>query len=116
MANPGKRELQRIRNCMIDYEYDETSLEQGEFDGDYKFKLTNRPDFGKDDIIKVTIEFSTGFDDEHTYKKNADGNVIDNDKNRKKAHQFIENLITHNLTKKGGQKKKQRKTRKNKKM
>jgi hypothetical protein len=115
MANSGKIELQRIRNCMKDYVYDETSLEQGEFVGDYKFTLINRLDGSNDDTIKVTIDFPTVLDDENTYEKDADGDVIYNDENNDKAHQFIKNLIPHNSTKKGGQKKKQRKTRKTRK-
>jgi hypothetical protein len=114
MENPGKTELKRIRNCIKDYEYDENSLERGEFDY-YKFNLNKRPDFSKDDIIKVTIEFSTGFDDKHTYEKDDYNNVIDNEKNKKKADQFIKKLKTDTSTKKGGQKKKQRKTRKTRK-
>jgi outer membrane cobalamin receptor len=118
MENSGKIELKRILTCMKDYEYDETSLEPGDFDGSYKFNLTTRPDYSSDETIKVTIEFSTAFDDENTYEKD-DENFLYNDENNYNAHDFINKLITHNSTKKGGQKKKQkkkqRKTRKNKK-
>ena len=114
MANSGKIELQRIRNCMKDYVYDETSLEQGEFVGDYKFTLINRLDGSNDDTIKVTIDFPTVLDDENTYEKDASENFLYNDENNNKAHDFINKLI-NDLTKKGGQKKKQRKTKKNKK-
>jgi hypothetical protein len=118
MENSGKIELKRILTCMKDYEYDETSLERGDFDGSYKFNLTTRPDYSSDETIKVTIEFSTAFDDENTYEKD-DEKFLYNDENNYNAHDFINKLITHNSTKKGGQKKKQkkkqRKTRKNKK-
>jgi hypothetical protein len=113
MENPGETELKRIIKCMKDYEYDETSLERGEFDY-YKFNLTNRPDGSNDHTIKVTIEFSTDFD-KNKYEKDDNNNVIDNEKNKKKADQFIKKLKTDTSTKKGGQKKKQRKTKKNKK-
>jgi hypothetical protein len=119
MENPGKEELKRIINCMKDYEYDENSLEPGKIDGSYIFNLHKRVDYSSDDTIKVTIEFSTVFDDENTYEKDDYENFLYNDENNDKAHQFIKKLTTHNLTKKGGQKKKQRKkqrkTRKNKK-
>ena len=114
MENPGKIELKRILNCMEDYEYDD-SLEQGEFDGYYKFNLTKRLDGISDDTIKVTIDFPTVIDT-HTYKKNADGNFLYNDvKNSDRARKFINKLMKDDSTKTGGQKKKQRKTKKNKK-
>ena len=112
MENPGKIELKRILNCMKDYEYDD-SLEPCEIDGSYRFNLHKRVDYSNDDTIKVTIEFSTGFDNENTYKKDGNGNFLYNDKNNKKARDFIHKLIAS--TKTGGQKKKQRKTKKNKK-
>ena len=116
MAKSGSK---RIENSMIGYEYD---LDQGDFDGDYKFTLTKRVDFTSDHTIKVTIEFPTVIDKKNKYDKKADGDLLYNDENRKKAYdfindrayQFIEKLI-HNSTKKGGQKKKQRKTKKNRK-
>jgi len=116
MENPGKTELKRILKCMKDYEYDETYLEPGEFDTDYKFKLIKRmQDINSNDhTIRVTIDFPTVIDDENTYTNDDDGN-FNNIKNNNKEHQFIKNLITHNLTKKGGKKKKQRKTRKTRK-
>ena len=115
MENSGKIELKRIINCMKEYEYDENSLEPGKFDGSYIFNLHKRVDYSRDDTIKVTIEFSTGFDDENTYEKDASENFLYNDENNNKAHDFINKLI-NDLTKKGGQKKKQRKTKKNKKI
>ena len=119
MENSGKIELKRIINCMKDYEYDDNSLKPGKFDGSYIFNLHKRVDYSRDDTIKVTIEFSTVFDDENTYEKNAYENFLYNDENNNKAHDFINKLINDDLTKKGGQKKKQRKkqrkTRKNKK-
>jgi hypothetical protein len=111
MVNPGKKELKRILKCMNVNNSDDTSLERGEFDY-YKFNLTKRPDGSNDHTIKVTIEFSTVFDDKHTYEKDDDNNVIDNDENKDKADNFIKKLKTDTSTKKGGQKKKQRKTRK----
>jgi len=113
MATSGKTE-----NSMIGYDYD---LEKGDFDGDYIFTLTKRVDFTSDDTIKVTIEFPTVID-KNEYEKKANGDFLYNDGNRQKAlqfikdraRQFIEKLI-HNSTKKGGQKKKQRKTKKNRK-
>lgn len=117
MAKSGKTESKRIENSMIDYD-----LVEGDFDGDYKFTLTKRVDFTSDHTIKLTIEFPTVIDDGgDKYKKNANGDLLYNAENRKKAlefindraHQFIEKLI-HNSTKKGGQKRKQRKTKKNK--
>jgi hypothetical protein len=117
MAKSGKTE-----NSMIGYDYD---LEKGDFDGDYKFTLTKRIDFSNDNTIKLTIEFPTVIDDGgDKYTKNANGDLLYNAENRKKAlefikdraHQFIEKLITHNSTKKGGQKRKQRKTKKNRKI
>jgi hypothetical protein len=114
MENPGKIELKRILNCMKDYEYDD-SLEQGEFDGYYKFNLTKRLDYISDDTIKVTIDFPTVIDT-HTYKKNADGVFLYNDvKNSDRARKFINKLMKDDSTKTGGQKKKQRKTKKDKK-
>jgi hypothetical protein len=116
MENPGKTELNRILQCMKDYEYDETYLEPGEFDTDYKFKLIKRmQDINSNDhTIRVTIDFPTVIDDDNTYTNDDDGDFY-NIENNDKAHQFIKNLITHNLTKKGGKKKKQRKTRKTRK-
>ena len=108
MANPGTEELQRIIKCMKDYEYDETFLEPGDIDGDYKFRLIKRVDYISDDTIKVTIDFSTGFDDDNTYEKDDDGEFY-NVENNDKAHQFIKKLINDDLTKKGGQRKKQKK-------
>ena len=108
--NPGKTELKRIIKCMKDYEYDETYLEPGESVGDYKFRLIKR--LHEDHTIKVTIDFPTAID-KHTYTKDDNGNFLYEDiNNSSRAHQFIKNLIPHNSTKKGGQKKKQRKTRK----
>ena len=115
MDHSGKIELKRILNCMKDYEYDD-SLEPGEIDGSYRFNLHKRVDYSTDDTIKVTIEFSTGFDDEHRYKKNAYGDFLYNDvKNSDRARKFINKLMKDDSTKTGGQKKKQRKTQKNKK-
>ena len=115
MENPGKKELKRILKCMKDYEYDETSLEQGEFDGYYKFNLIKRLDGSNDHTIKVTIDFPTVIDT-HTYKKNVKDELLYDDvENSDRAHQFIKKLKTDTSTKKGGQKKKQRKTKKNKK-
>jgi hypothetical protein len=116
MENPGKTELKRILQCMKDYEYVETYLEPGEFDTDYKFKLIKRmQDINSNDhTIRVTIDFPTVIDNENTYTNDDDGEFY-NVENNDKAHQFIKNLITHNLTKKGGKKKKQRKTRKTRK-
>jgi hypothetical protein len=114
--NEGKKELMKILNCMKDYEYDDIyDLQRGDFD-DFNFRLTKLLG-DSDHTIKVTIEFSTNFDDNptHTYKKDRNNNVIDNDKNKATAREFIQSLRTHNSTKKGGQKRKQRKTRKNKK-
>ncbi len=119
MAKSGKTKSKEIKNAMIGYEYD---LEQGDFHGDYKFTLTKRVDGSHDDTIKVTIDFPTVIDVKTTYDKNADGELLYNDENKdralqfikNRAYQFIEKLI-HNSTKKGGQKRKQRKTRKNKK-
>jgi hypothetical protein len=114
MNDSGKIELKRILNCMKDYEYDD-SLERGEFDGYYKFNLTKRVDPSNDHTIKVTIEFSTGFDNENTYKKKANGDFLyKNDDNSKRAREFINKLMKDDSPKKGGQKKKQRKTKKNK--
>jgi len=121
MENSGKIELKRILNCMKDYEYDD-SLEPGKFDGSYIFNLNKRVDFSSDETIKVTIEFSTNFDDENTYEKDDDDYFIYNIDNNEKAHNFINKLMKDDLTKKGGQKrrtkkrnkKKQIKTRKNK--
>ena len=69
MENPGKTELNRILKCMKDYEYDETYLEPGEFDTDYKFKLIKRmQDINSNDhTIRVTIDFPTVIDDKNTY-------------------------------------------------
>ena len=121
MENSGKIELKRIINCMKDYEYDDNSLKQGEFDGSYIFNLHKRVDYSSDDTIKVTIEFSTDFDNENTYEKDAYENFLYSDENNEKAHDFINKLINDDLTKKGGQKrrtkkrnKKKIKTRKNK--
>ena len=106
----GKTELKRIIKCMKDYEYDETYLEPGESDGDYKFRLIKR--LHEDHTIKVTIDFPTAID-KHTYTKDDNGNFLYEDiNNSSRAHQFIKKLIPHNSIKKGGQKKKQRKTRK----
>ena len=111
MENPGKTELKRIIKCMKDYEYDETYLDPGELYGDYKFRLIKRLD--NDDAIKVTIDFPPVIDTKHTYTKDDNGNFLYDDvENSGRAHQFIKKLIPHNSTKKGGQKKKQRKTRK----
>ena len=112
MENPGKIELKRILNCMKDYE-NVGSLEEGEFDGYYKFNLIKRLDGSSDDTIKVTIDFPTVIDT-HKYKKNANGNFLYNDvKNNEKAREFIHKLMMDVSTKRGGQKK-QRKTKKNK--
>ena len=114
MENPGTEELKRILNCMTDYEYDETYLEPGDIDGDYKFRLIKR--LHEDDTIKVTIDFPTVIDNKYTYTKNGNGYFLYDDvENSSRAHKFIKKLITHNLTKKGGKKKKQRKTKKTKK-
>jgi len=122
MENSGKIELKRIINCMKDYEYDENSLEPGKFDGSYIFNLNKRVDYSRDETIKVTIEFSTVFDDENTYEED-DYNFLYNVENNEKAHNFINKLMNDDLTKKGGQKrmttkkrnkKKQIKTRNNK--
>ena len=121
MENSGKIELKRIINCMKDYEYDENSLEPSKFDGSYIFNLHKRVDYSRDDTIKVTIEFSTVFDDENTYETD-DYNFLYNVENNEKAHNFINKSMKDDLTKKGGQKretkkrnkKKQIKTRKNK--
>ncbi len=115
MEHPGKIELKRILNCMKDYEYDENSLEPGKFDGSYILNLQKRVDYSSDETIKVTIEFSTVFDDKNRYKKDAYENFLYNDKNNKKANIFINKLMNDDSPKKGGQKKKQGKTRKNKK-
>jgi ABC-type phosphate transport system ATPase subunit len=109
MEHPGKIELKRILNCMKDYEYDD-SLEPGKFDGSYILNLQKRVDYSSDETIKVTIEFSTVFDDKNTYKKDAYENFLYNDKNNKKAYKFINKLMKDDSPKKGGQ----RKTRKNK--
>ena len=111
----GKKELMKILNCMKDYEYDDKyDLQEGDFD-DYNFRLTKLLG-NSDHTIKVTIEFSTVFDFENKNKYKKDdlqNNVIRNDPgNKEKARQFIQSLITHNSTKKGGQKRKQRKTKK----
>ena len=108
--NPGKTELKRIIKCMKDYEYDDSLEQSEEFDGYYKFNLIKR--LHEDHTIKVTIDFPTAID-KHTYTKDDNGNFLYEDiNNSSRAHQFIKNLIPHNSTKKGGQKKKQRKTRK----
>ena len=113
MENLGKIELKRILNCMKDYEYDD-SLEQGEFDGYYKFNLTKRLDGISDDTIKVTIDFPTVIDT-HTYKKNADGDFLYNDvKNSDRARKFINKLMKDISTKTGGQKKHKEKQKKTK--
>lgn len=112
MENPGKQELKRIIKCMKDYEYDDTSLEQGVFDGDYKFKLIKRVDYSSDETIKVTIEFSTVFDDENTYEKNDNDIFLYNINNNDKANNFINKLRQDALTKKGGQKREETKINK----
>ena len=109
MENPGKEELKRIINCMKDYEYDENSLEPGDFDSDYKFRLIKR--LHDDNTIKVTIDFPTVIDNENTYENDDNGDFY-NVENNDKAREFIENLKINNSTKKGGQKRKQRKTKK----
>ena len=118
MENPGKIELKRILNCMKDYEYN-NSLEEGEFDGCYKFNLIKRLDDSSDDTIKVTIDFPTVIDDDKpNYKKDTTNeNFIYNRENSAKAGKFINKLMkdVSVSTKRGGQKKKQRKTKKNKK-
>lgn len=121
MEHSGKIELKRILNCMKDYEYDD-SLEPGKIDGSYIFNLNKRLDYSRDDTIKVTIDFSTDFDNENKYEKDDNDNFLYNDENNEKAHNFINKLMKDDLTKKGGQKretkkrnkKKQIKTRKNK--
>ena len=115
MDNSGKIELKRIINCMKDYEYDDNSLKQGEFDGYYIFNLIKRVDYSRDDTIKVTIEFSTEFDNENTYDKDENDNFLYNDENNEKAHNFINKLMKEDLTKKGGQKKKTKKRNKKRK-
>ena len=111
MANPGKIELKRILNCMKDYEYN-NSLEEGEFDGCYKFNLIKRLDDSSDHTIKVTIDFPTVIDT-HTYKKNADGDFLYNDvKNSDRARKFINKLMKDISTKTGRQKKHKEKTKK----
>ena len=109
MENSGKIELKRIINCMKDYEYDDNSLEPGKFDGSYIFNLTKRVDYSSDETIKVTIEFSTVFDDENTYEKDAYENFLYNDENNEKAYNFINKLMKDDLTKKGGQKRETKK-------
>jgi hypothetical protein len=66
--------------------------------------------------MKVTIEFSTSFDDKTKYTKDRYENLVYDDNNYQKARKFINNLRNNDLPKSGGQKKKQRKTRKNKKL
>ena len=104
MATSGKTE-----NSMIGYDYD---LEKGDFDGDYIFTLTKRVDFTSDDTIKVTIEFSTVFDDENTYEKNDNDIFLYNINNNDKANNFINKLRQDALTKKGGQKREETKINK----
>jgi hypothetical protein len=104
MEKSGQIELNRIINCMKDYEYDDNSLKQGEFDGSYIFNLNKRLDYSRDDTIKVTIDFSTDFDNENKYEKDDNDNFLYNDENNEKAHNFINKLMKDDLTKKGGQK------------
>ena len=95
---------------MKDYEYDDKyDLEQGEFDGSYKFKLIKRVDLSSDETIRVTIDFSTVFDDKTTYKKDYYENLVYNNENAVKARKFIKKLMTDDLPKTGGQKKRTRK-------
>jgi hypothetical protein len=115
MENSGKIELKRIINCFKDYEYDDNSLKQGEFDGYYIFNVFKRVDYSRDDTIKVTIEFSTDFDNENTYDKDENDNFLYNDENNEKAHNFINKLMKDDLTKKGGQKRKTKKRNKRRK-
>jgi hypothetical protein len=111
MENSGKIELKRIINCMKDYEYDD-SLEPGNFDGSYIFNLHKRVDYSRDETIKVTIEFSTVFDDENTYEKDDNDNFLYNDENNEKTHNFINKMMKDDLVKKGGHKRRTKKRNK----
>lgn len=98
----GKRELQRIINCMKEnkYEYDE-SLYAGKYEGYYKLNFVKQINYSdiegtniNDRRIKVTIEFDTSFDYETEYKKNIDGDFFyDDNTNANKAYKFIKQII-----------------------
>lgn len=119
----GKIELERILNCMKENKYERNdSLAEGEVDGCYKLNFVKeimysdtKGTYINDRRIKVTIEFDTSFDFNTEYKyKNGDFNY--NTKNSEKAQNFI-NQITDGTydsksSKKGGQRKKNRKTKK----
>ena len=93
MEHAGKIELKRILNCMKDYEYDDHSLEKGNFDGSYILNLQKRVDYSSDETIKVTIEFSTVFDDKNIYEKDSYENFLYNEKNKLKACKFIDKMM-----------------------
>jgi len=93
MEHSGKIELKRILNCMKDYEYDDHSLEPGNFDGSYILNLQKRVDYSSDETIKVTIEFFTVFDDKNIYEKDSYENFLYNEKNKLKARKFIDKMM-----------------------
>jgi hypothetical protein len=123
----GKIELERILNCMKENKYERTdSLDEGEFGDCYKLNFVKEIMYSdtegtyiNDQRIKVTIEFDTSFDLNTNYK-DKNGVFEYNDKNTKKAQEFIEQIIDGTYDsksikkgsiKKGGQ----RKTKKNRK-
>jgi hypothetical protein len=119
----GIIELQRILKCMKENKYDYTdSLDQGEFTGCYKLDFVKEimysdkeGNYINDRRIKVTIEFDTSYDLNTNYK-DKNGDFKYNNKNKEKAQNFIKNLMNDtygsNSSKKGGQRKKNRKTKK----
>jgi hypothetical protein len=119
----GKIELQRILNFMKENKYDYTdSLDAGDFGGCYNLIFEkkimysdNEGTYVNDRRIKVTIAFDTSFDYKNEYRDEK-GDFIYNSENAKKAQKFIKKLMNDtydsNSSKKGGQRKKNRKTKK----
>jgi hypothetical protein len=119
----GIIELQRILKCMKENKYDYTdSLDKGEFGGCYKLDFVKEimysdklGNYINDRRIKVTIEFDTSYDHENEYKDKK-GDFDYNKKNEVKAKNFIKKLMNDTYdsksSKNGGQRKKNRKTKK----
>ena len=117
----GKIELERILKCMKENKYEDTdSLNRGEFTGCYKLDFVKEimysdkeGNYINDRRIKVTIEFDTSFDYKTEYNEDKKGDFKYNNENADKAHHFIQQIIDGTISsKKGGQRKKNRKTRK----
>jgi len=111
----GKKELQKIINCLKANNYDFEDLEQtkshgymiANFKKDIKYTDRSGNDIN-DRYIKIKIEFDSDFDYKTNYKNGEGDSVFDS----KKGNEFIEKILSNSYGGGGSRKRIKKKKKK----